>query len=371
MGRTIRTIIIALLCAGALVFSLNSIFDLGLFWNPPEARYLPEAEAQRRPVYQMLTDNEKTVYEAVLRGISEYEDKIELPVEISGEDYAKIYCILEKQEGSVFCLGTSYFVSDNMREANVIYRSDRETFGERAEELDAVRKKVLESVPQTDDEYEKAMYIHNYITDNCSYITGVDNSYNSTAYGCLVEKKANCEGYSKAFNLLASDAGLKSIVVIGTTDKGENHAWNQVKINGEWYNLDVTWDDSDSGNDPRMLYFLCADDTFGKTHFPADNNFTPFVCSSVRDNYYVRNGAVVNSLEEAEEKIRQKLRENIDEIEIVFKNSEDFDEFNRTFVDKEEIFKLYIDEKANVKGRISATYTENPSEKYIKILFSR
>lgn len=371
MGKFIKNGIIVLVCAGALVVSLNSILDLGLFWNPPEARYLPEAEAQRRPVYQMLDDDEKTVYEAVLRGINEYEDTIELPVEITGDDYAKIYCILEKQEGSVFCLGSSYFVSDKMREANMIYRSDRSTFAERAKELQDVKVKVLKGIPDTDDEYEKVRYIHNYITENCSYITGVDDSYNSTAYGCLVEKEANCEGYSKAFNMLAAEAGLKSVVVIGKTDKDENHAWNQVMVNGEWYNIDVTWDDGDDENDPRMLYFLCADDTFGKTHFPADNNFTPFVCSTLKDNYYVRCGALAENEEQAVEMVRQRLREGSDEVEILFRNEADYDSFKTRYVDNEEIFRVYIEEKEDVRGKISASYTDNRCEKYIKIIFSR
>ena len=370
MGKAFKTTTIALLCAGVLIAAANSVFDLGLFWNPPEARYLPEAEAQRRPVYQMLNDEEKTVYEAVLRGIEGYEDTIELPVEITGDDYAKVYCILEKQEGGIFCLGSSYFVSDKMREANMIYRSDRDTFDTRADELNEVKNRIIANMPESTDDYDKVKYIHDYITENCSYLTGMDDSYNSTAYGCLVEKKANCEGYSKAFNLLASEAGLRSVVVIGRTDKDENHAWNQVRVNGEWYNIDVTWDDGDDENAPRMLYFLRSDDSFGMTHFPADNNFIPFTCDAVKDNYYVRTDLLANSVEEAEEILRKRLRDGHEEIEILFADPDDYDAFRVKYVDNEEVFKVYIEERPDARGKLSASYTENRSEKYIKIIFS-
>lgn len=370
MGKFIKGCIITLICAGALVVSVNSLLDLGLFWRPPEARYLPEAEAQRRPVYQMLSDDEKTVYEAVLRGIEDYEETIELPVEITGDDYAKVYCILEKQEGGIFCLGSSYFVSDKMREANMIYRRDKDTFTTREAELDEAKNMALAGMPDSSDEYDKVKYIHDYITENCSYVTGVDDSYNSTAYGCLVEKKANCEGYSKAFNLLASEAGLRSVVVIGRTDKDENHAWNQVKVNGEWYNIDVTWDDGDDENALRMLYFLRSDETFGLTHFPADNNFTPFSCNAMKDNYYVRSGMYAENEAQADQILRERLRSGADDVEILFKNPEDYDAFKSKYVDKEEIFRVYIEERDNVEGKISASYTENRSENYIKIILS-
>ena len=43
--------------------------------------------------------------------------------------------------------------------------------------------------------------------------------------------------------------GLESQLITGITDKGENHAWNQVKVDGDWYNSDVTWADTDDGDE--------------------------------------------------------------------------------------------------------------------------
>ena len=57
-----------------------------------------------------------------------------------------------------------------------------------------------------------------------------------------MEGEALCEGYAKAFDLLAKELDLPSVLVTGVDDSNGNHAWNQVKINGDWYNTDVTWE---------------------------------------------------------------------------------------------------------------------------------
>lgn len=92
---------------------------------------------------------------------------------------------------------------------------------------------------------QKLRAIHNYLVKNCVYDEnarryGYDDAY--TAYGCLVGKKAVCQGYAGAFNLLAAKAGICSIAVPGEAGGG-SHAWNYVKNGGEYRYIDVTWDD--------------------------------------------------------------------------------------------------------------------------------
>ena len=75
--------------------------------------------------------------------------------------------------------------------------------------------------------------IDNYLVKNCvdhdnllAQIMGHHDAY--TAYGCLIEKKAVCQGYAGVFNLLAAKAGICSIAVPGEAGGG-SHAWNYVK----------------------------------------------------------------------------------------------------------------------------------------------
>jgi len=366
-GSKILTVLICGVLIGGSVYRLRSV---GFLKKPPKPQYLTESEAAVRPAYRQLSEREQAIYEALMRGISEKSENVQFPYEISGDEYTKVYCLFEKQEGEAFYLGSSYFVSDKMRRAHIEYRDDTDTFAEKEAALSNVEKEVIGGLPKSEDDYDKVLYIHDYIVKNCEYVTGEEASYNSTAYGCLVDHKANCEGYSKAFGLLAADAGLESVLVLGRTDKDENHAWNQVKVNGEWYNIDVTWDDTDDDGMDRKLNFLCDDDMFGKNHYPRDNNFEIYECKALAANYYVRNGRWAETEEEAEEILRNALRDGGTGVELVFSNQKAYRKFKEFFIENEYIFRAYIEERNSEAAKISAAYTENEAARYLKIDFS-
>ena len=179
-GSKILTGLICFILIGASVYRLRSV---GFLRKPPAPAYLTESEAAVRPAYRQLDQKEQAVYEALMRGISEKSETVQFPYEISGDMYTKVYCLFEKQEGEAFYLGSSYFVSDRMRRAHIEYRTDTEDFSAKEEELEKKKAEALKGVPESDDEYDKVLYIHDYIVKNCEYVTGDEDSYNSTAYG--------------------------------------------------------------------------------------------------------------------------------------------------------------------------------------------
>lgn len=121
---------------------------------------------------------------------------------------------------------------------------------------------ISKSVPYG-TECEREEYIHNYIINNCDYdeeaaeseeVQGNEND----AYGVFVDGKAVCEGYSKAFQILCNKADIDCIQLMGIVDS-DNHVWNCVKIGGDWYQIDVTWDDVDDFIYDSHEYFNLTD----------------------------------------------------------------------------------------------------------------
>ena len=82
------------------------------------------------------------------------------------------------------------------------------------------------------------------------YATNSPDSLKYTAYAALINKTAVCQGYASLFYRLALDAGVDTRVISG--EAGGPHAWNIVKLNGKYYNLDSTWDAGRS----TYAYFL-------------------------------------------------------------------------------------------------------------------
>ena len=129
-------------------------------------------------------------------------------------------------------------------------KSDMKTYYDEANTAANNIIKTLKISNMSSDK-DKAKAIHDYLIKNCTYnndATANDSQYITSymAYGCLVEKKAVCQGYAAAFNLLMHKAGISCIADVGTANNGVNsgvaHAWNYASIDGSPLYYDVTFD---------------------------------------------------------------------------------------------------------------------------------
>ena len=144
--------------------------------------------------------------------------------------------------------------------------------------LDEKVSAALQEAPNEASSYEKELYAHDYIIKNCAYDEESVELHKSdtvraneqNAYGALVEGKAVCEGYTRAFQLLCDKLGVDCWVIQGQAQgfEGEdntNHIWNCVQLDGKWYQVDITWDDplSNGKDRPNLVnhnYFLLSDE---------------------------------------------------------------------------------------------------------------
>lgn len=370
MEKKIIAAAAAVIFAGAMLTAGKYIKDSGIFRDYPDAEYLTTEEAEHRPIYNQLDKDEKAIYTALYRGISQKEEKIPLPMDISGDEYSKIYCILEKQEGSFFYLDSVYYTAMKVRDAKIAYR-EKSGINIKSSELGAAVDTALKSAADYWSDYEKVRYINDYIVEKCHYVSGDDSEYASTVYGCLVEGKANCEGYAKTFRLLASELGVNSVVVTGQTDKGENHAWNQVEVGGEWFNIDVTWADTDHDGEISQMYFLCSDEDFSKTHISDNTLFEPYKCGSNDKNYYAQLGLYAESVDDALDIVRRELNEGNGIIDLKFADENSYNEFKDVYITHQKIFDIVEETSYPYAQMSSLCCKDNEREHCITLDFTK
>lgn len=115
-------------------------------------------------------------------------------------------------------------------------------------------------------DYGKIRAIYDYITANVRYdyahLSNENYKLQYTAYAALVNGTAVCQGYAVLFYRMALQAGVDNRVITGVS--GERHAWNIVKLNGRYYDLDATWDEGSSSGSWR--YFLRGSGSFDRDH---------------------------------------------------------------------------------------------------------
>lgn len=158
--------------------------------------------------------------------------------------------------GSTLTVRVDYMISRSQ------FEETRQLVSELADEL------VQPGMSQV--EIEKAF--HDYLCRHCVYdLQFQDPSY--SAYGALVLGRAVCQGYSEAMGMLCLEAGLECRIVTGTArdDSGQagDHAWNLVKIDGEYRHVDVTYDDpvrSDGLDRFSYEYFNISDAEIARDH---------------------------------------------------------------------------------------------------------
>lgn len=129
-------------------------------------------------------------------------------------------------------------------------------------------------------DFDKVKAINDYMIQNVTY--DMENYINKTipaasytGLGAMEKKVAVCAGYAKMFRTLAIVAGLEVTYVTGDVPSGY-HAWNQVKVDGKWYNIDVTWNDPDCETKEKghyycgcYEYFLLSNEDFEISHRPS------------------------------------------------------------------------------------------------------
>ncbi len=253
---------------------------------PPPVADIPDQEPNGEPVipptenqihtklaedkyyqFSQMTDKEKTLYLRIKTAANIYQNSVN--VEDLGFTMAEAtsvikrftadfpqYFWLARQFGFTYYnspehLATCYLlytdgsVNDNM-EGTVT--ADRSKIAAQRTEVENKVKEIVSTISITATDYEKELFIHDYLAGSMQYdhdaathryVNGTDVLKPAfSVLGAFINNKGVCEAYTKAFQYLCYEVGINANQV-----SSSNHMWNVVLIDGEWYQVDVTWDD--------------------------------------------------------------------------------------------------------------------------------
>lgn len=281
------------------IFSSDTVVN----WNEVSAQE-SSLGSKYKNHFATLNNDQKKAYNHILSEIfnAEYEfpSLIQVPAMTSDELTAVFEAIIYDNP-TVMCIGR-----DNklLSSGELCYFEPSYTISPAEQRtmintLDTVCEKILSQLPDSADQFQKELFIHDYIVNNCTYDVSVAET-SSTAYSCLIDGISACEGYSKAAKLLLEKAGIECYTVSGDAvnlrGETEGHMWNVVNIDGEYYHLDVTWDDptaQDGAETLSHLFMNLSDEEISLDHFGYKNFFD---CTSTSANYFIKTNSLFGEL---------------------------------------------------------------------------
>ena len=143
------------------------------------------------------------------------------------------------------------------------------------------------------DDYSRELYVHDAICGGCTY--SESSALGDTACGALLDGEAFCQGYAKAFQLVMQNLGFRCLFV---SSESLVHSWNLIELDGSFYQVDLTWDDS--GDRQTYAYFNLGDADMEKLEHVYDRSelLNYPLCPSSELSYYAVNGLYISSGED-------------------------------------------------------------------------
>lgn len=177
------------------------------------------------------------------------QDRENKPMDISAydlsfEEFEDLYVTVLFGEPSLFYVSpiSSYLSYDTMDHINTfapVYNYTKSRTASISEMLDEYTEKLLSGVEDDWSDTEKVLYVHDYIAAHAKYYEG-SNIYTGRNISDLFLKETSvCVGYAMGFQYIMDIMGIPCISVTN-----DDHIWNMVQIDSNWYHLDITWDDS-------------------------------------------------------------------------------------------------------------------------------
>ncbi|MDL2232281.1 hypothetical protein LJC63_01705 [Ruminococcaceae bacterium OttesenSCG-928-L11] len=271
---------------------------------PEQESTQPETPAiEARYAYRTLTDAQQRLYARYLQALQAMEEGIQVTAEEEAElggmdlfalfncvmdDYPELFWVSNSMQRHITSLSNQVLHTD-IQFDYILEEASRDAYQQQLEtRVDA----WLAGVPEGTDEYAKALYIYEQVIHRTDYVRNAP--YNQNILSVFLYGESVCNGYAKAAQYMLNRLGMECVTIGGEAVGEGSHAWNLVKVNGEYYYLDPTWGDPVFSNNTMERfeniaydYFLVTSRDIGNTHV-AKTAYPLPDCTATADNYFVR-----------------------------------------------------------------------------------
>lgn len=236
---------------------IRSIAKSVLAGEPEEVEELRQMEVAQSEeghqeyYFKQLNEEEQRVYRELLKGIRAREKDFYLTLS-QDDSIDRCYHAVLKDHPEIFWVHnhekiykTTYSDSDYCTFTPGYIYTESE-ISEIQNAMEAGFQEVSSLIPADASDYEKVRIVYTYVIDNTQYQASDDDQ---SIAGVFWKKEAVCAGYVGAVQYLLERIGVPCIYVDGSTQGStEGHAWNIVKLDGEYYYVDAT-----NGDQPDFL----------------------------------------------------------------------------------------------------------------------
>lgn len=203
----------------------------------------------------------KTLEQTLVEGWNNLSAEINLrDYNIPVSDLGYVYSSIVYNNPKMYFVSTgcrySYNPSTNMVSSVLpqYFETDTEVIDQTMQSIDEATEEVMMYLDESMTDFEKIMAVHDYMVLHYDY----DYTYSNYDITIMTTKTGVCMSYALAFKHIMNELGIECLYV--SSDEDMDHAWNLVNLDGEWYHIDLTWDDPGTNyGQVRHEYALLSD----------------------------------------------------------------------------------------------------------------
>jgi hypothetical protein len=215
------------------------------------------------PYYAMLDDKLKNLYKQIYSNANQLVTSFAPAEDVDTTELKTAFEALINDHPEIFWIQTGYSCKHTKDgkcvEITLKYYPITNKLDTAKTEFEQQAQNIISGADAYSSDYEKEKYVHDALITKVDYVASAD--MNQSAYSALVNGKSVCAGYARAFQYCMQKLGIPTYYCTGYS--GQEHAWDIVKLADGYYNVDVTWDDTDPAT---YDYFNKSDADYASTH---------------------------------------------------------------------------------------------------------